>query len=79
MQVMNELKMIENELVPVYVTSTGEKVVDGRELHTVLQSRQDFSTWVKKRLFECDAVENKDFSTAPQIYGTVRGSRGSLT
>lgn len=58
---MNDLKVIENELVPVYVTSTGEKVVDGRELHTVLQSKQDFSTWVKKRLSECDALENEDF------------------
>lgn len=26
---MNELKVIENELVPVYETSTGEKVVYG--------------------------------------------------
>ena len=33
---MNELKVIENELVPVYETSTGEKVVYGSELHEVL-------------------------------------------
>ena len=58
---MSELKIIENKLVPVYETSTGEKVVNGRELWTVLESKQDFSTWVKKRLFECDAVENNDF------------------
>lgn len=58
---MNELKIIENKLVPVYETSTGEKVVNGRELWTVLESKQDFSTWVKKRLFECDAVENNDY------------------
>lgn len=58
---MDNLTVIENELVPVYETSTGEKVVNGRELHKVLQSGQDFSTWVKKRLAECDAEENKDF------------------
>lgn len=58
---MQELKVIENELVPVYETDKGIKVVNGRELHQVLQSRQDFSTWVKKRLVECDAVENEDF------------------
>ncbi len=58
---MDELKVIENELVPVYETDTGEKVVNGRELHRVLKSNQDFSTWVKKRLLECDAVENEDF------------------
>lgn len=58
---MNELKMIENDLVPVYETDKGIKVVNGRELHQVLQSGQDFSTWVKKRLSECDAEENEDF------------------
>lgn len=58
---MDNLTVIENDLVPVYETSTGEKVVNGRELHKVLQSGQDFSTWVKKRLAECDAEENKDF------------------
>lgn len=57
----SELRVIENELVPVYETSTGEKVVNGRELYTVLQSKQDFSTWVKKRLAECDAIEDEDF------------------
>lgn len=31
-----ELKVIENDLVPVYETSTGEKVVYGSELHKVL-------------------------------------------
>lgn len=34
---MQDLKVIENELVPVYETSTGEKVVYGSELHAVLE------------------------------------------
>lgn len=58
---MADLKVIENELVPVYETDKGVKVVNGRDLHRALESKQDFSTWVKKRLSECDAVENKDF------------------
>lgn len=58
---MNDLRIIENDLVPVHETDKGIKVVNGRELHQVLQSGQDFSTWVKKRLTECDAEENKDY------------------
>lgn len=58
---MNDLRIIENDLVPVYETDKGIKVVNGRELHQALQSGQDFSTWVKKRLTECDAEENKDY------------------
>lgn len=71
---MNELQIIENDLVPVYETDKGEKVVNGRELHQVLQSGQDFSTWVKKRLAECDAEENKDYdllhNSVEQVSGT---------
>lgn len=32
---MEQLSMIENELVPIYTTSTGEKVVYGTDLHRV--------------------------------------------
>jgi len=76
---MSELKVIENELVPVYETSTGEKIVYGTKLHEVLQSRQDFSTWVKKRLLECDAIENTDYDTAPLFYGTANGGNSTRT
>lgn len=74
---MIDLKVIENEIVPVYETEKGIKVVNGRELHAVLESKQDFSTWVKRRLAECDAEENEDFDTAPQIYGTANGGHST--
>jgi len=60
---MNDLREIENELVPVYITSTGEKVVYGTELYEYLGSKQEYSNWVKNRLRECDSVEDTDFTT----------------
>lgn len=61
---MNELKLLENELVPVYVTSTGEKVVYGSELHEVLQVKSNYRDWIRNRLSECEAIENKDYEAA---------------
>lgn len=60
---MNELRVIENNLVPVYETSTGEKVVYGSELYMVLGVRSKFADWIKNRLNDCEAVENEDFET----------------
>lgn len=63
---MEGLKIIENGIVPVYETSTGEKVVYGTELYRVLQVKSRYNDWVKKRLSDCDAVENEDFETVTQ-------------
>lgn len=59
---MDELRLLENELVPVYVTSTGEKVVYGTELFECLGSKQEYSNWIKNRVKDCDATEEKDFT-----------------
>lgn len=56
-----DLTMIENELVPVYETDTGEKVVYGTELHQSVNSKQKVTDWIKSRLADCDAIENQDF------------------
>lgn len=61
--IMADLKLIENELVPVYETSTGEKVVYGSELHEVLIVKSRFNDWVKNRLNDCEAVENEDYES----------------
>lgn len=58
---MKNLQIIENELVPVYETNTGEKVVYGTELHTVLGAPSVYREWVKRRLSDIDALENEDF------------------
>ncbi|WP_238722893.1 antA/AntB antirepressor family protein [Diplocloster agilis] len=61
---MNELKVIENELVPVYETSTGEKVVYGSELHDVLGVKSQYRDWIRNRISDCEAIENEDFEAA---------------
>lgn len=61
---MNELKVIETELVPVYETSTGEKVVYGSELHEVLGVKSRYREWIDRRISDIDAIENEDFQAA---------------
>lgn len=61
---MQNLTVIENELVPVYETSTGEKVVYGTELHTVLEVKSNYRDWIRNRLNDCEAIENEDFEAA---------------
>lgn len=71
---MEDLRVIESELVPVYVTSTGEKVVYGTELHAVLNVKSKFADWVKNRLDDCEALENKDYQTFSKILEKGRPS-----
>ena len=59
-----ELKILENRLVPVYQISTGEQVVYGTELHTVLEVKTAYKDWSIRRFNECDAIENVDFEAA---------------
>ena len=56
-----DLKVIENELVPVYVTGTGEKVVYGTELYAVLEVKSNYREWINRRFSDIDAFENEDF------------------
>lgn len=63
---MENLKVIESELVPVYETDKGIKVVYGTELFRCLGSKRQYTDWIKERLSECDAEENKDFQSFSQ-------------
>lgn len=52
------------ELIPILQTEfNGAEInsVNARDLHKSLESKQDFSTWIKKRLDETDAAQNVDF------------------
>lgn len=58
---MNELQIFNSDLIPVYTTDTGEKVVIGRELHDKLNIKRDYSNWFKQ-MCEYGFEEQKDYS-----------------
>lgn len=63
-------------LIPIN-DNNGKKAVNARDLHAFLESKQDFSTWIKNRIEKYDLVENVDYVTAPQIYGTANGGHST--
>lgn len=68
---MNDLRIIAKDLVPVYETSTGEKVVYGSELHAALEVKSPYREWSNRRFKDCDAKENEDFHSVE--YSTLVG------
>lgn len=60
-------QIIANELIPVYQTDTGERIVDGRELHEFLKVATRYNDWIKSRIEKYGFVENEDFSTLTEI------------
>ena len=61
---MSKLQIIEIDLVTVYETSAGEKVVYGSELHSVLGVRTPYKDWSTRRLADVCAEEYEDFEAA---------------
>lgn len=72
---MEGLKIIEDGIVPVYETNTGEKVVYGTELHKVLQVKSNYTTWAERRLEDCDAIENEDYEVFSKNGKNSKGDR----
>ena len=53
-----------NELIPLQpqtINGNAVETVNARELHTFLESKQDFSTWIKNRIEKYEFVENQDY------------------
>lgn len=75
------MKLLEKSIVPIYEkncvdgSNFHEQVVNARELWKALGSKQDFSTWAKKRLREVDAVENQDYCLLHKKMEQVSGAK----
>ena len=65
-------QLIDGELVPVYETSDGNKIVDARELYQFLEIKRDFPTWFKDRTDRYGFIEGEDFSP---VLGKSSGGR----
>lgn len=59
---MNKLQVFSKDIIPVYITDKGEKVVIGRELHKCLKIGTPYDKWFP-RMCEYGFVEDIDFST----------------
>lgn len=50
------------ELIPINKSAGGKDIVSGRLLHEFLESKQDFTDWIKARIVKYDFLEGSDFS-----------------
>ena len=68
-----------SEMIPILKQTIGNEnvhCVNARELWQKLGSKQDFSTWVKKRIADTQAIEGVDFivsKSIPQKNGIAKG------
>lgn len=61
------MKVIANELIPVYGSDQGERVVNGRELHEFLEVNSKFADWIKNRIAKYGFEENSEYVTVSNI------------
>lgn len=50
------------ELIRINKNEKGEQIVSARDLHEFLESKQDFTTWIKHRVEKYGFEENVDFT-----------------
>ena len=65
-----------NELIRI-TEQKGIQLVDARELHRKLQTRRDFSNWIKGRIQEYGFIENEDYFTENQWFAKFGESKVS--
>lgn len=56
-----DYKIIENEILPIYENENKEKLVNARELHSIMKVGKDFTNWIKDRIKKYKFVENEDY------------------
>ena len=74
---MNAIVKIENQTPFIEVELNGKVQlgVNARDLHKMLESKQDFSTWIKRRITQCKFEENFDIVVLHQKVEQVSGAK----
>ena len=57
------------------INGTLTKTVNARDLHSFLESKHDFSTWIKNRIEKYDFIENQDFCAFHKKMEQVSGAK----
>lgn len=71
---MNDLITINREQIDGQEIRT----VNARELHEFLESKQEFSAWIKSRIEQYDFVENQDYVVFDKIIKNPSGGRPAI-
>lgn len=74
---MAEITTNAGVLIPIN-ESNGKQAVNARDLHAFLESKQDFSTWIKNRIEKYDLVENVDYVVFHKFMENPNGGRPQI-
>jgi len=62
------------ELIPIS-EKNGKSAISARDLHTFLESKQDFSNWMINRIKKYGFIENQDFEVFNKFIENPSGGR----
>lgn len=65
------------ELIPIS-EKDGKRAVSARDLHSFLESKRDFSNWIKDRIDKYDLVENVDYVVFNKFGENPNGGRPQI-
>lgn len=70
-----------NQLIPLHpqtINGNAVETVSARELHSFVESKQDFSTWIKNRIEKYGFVENVDYLLHKIVEQTPSGAKHKI-
>jgi anti-repressor protein len=72
---VKDLRVVENELVPIYEDGEARRLVNAREMHEFLGSERQFADWIKERIEKYGFVEGEDYEVFHKNVKNPRGGR----